>query len=308
VGIKEIIRNTGRGSWFGYGRIFGVHYPLDSNLSKAIDPFINLRTLARLSFSKDPEILQAVECNLFARLRHKMPPKDFVYILTSFNTEVLIPEQIQEIAKEITDLIVRRAIVNHPKTNKSTLLELARDRNVGMRAFERLDSLRNRITGQELDGIARETASNAVIKAILHHPFIWRDTLLYLVGNPNVCGQAFDLLSANLSIEKLDYLSLSTHSVILERVARHENSFPEAVARAISGFSHKSSEVTEIIDMGEGKQYSYVNRFYGETAANNAVEIINLHKDPQKQKQILAELEKINPELANLVIAKFSEK
>lgn len=50
MGLMRVVRGTGEGSWFGHGRILGVHNPFGSDLAKASDPFIRIKTLVRLSY------------------------------------------------------------------------------------------------------------------------------------------------------------------------------------------------------------------------------------------------------------------
>lgn len=67
-----IIRGSGLGSWFGYGRSFGLHRPWDSPLNKAADPFINNRTLLCLAKKgvrdADLDLMAACSKNLASHL------------------------------------------------------------------------------------------------------------------------------------------------------------------------------------------------------------------------------------------------
>jgi hypothetical protein len=51
-----ILQGIGKGSMFGHGRFLGVHKPWGSASGKANDPFINDRTLIRLSRHTNAEI------------------------------------------------------------------------------------------------------------------------------------------------------------------------------------------------------------------------------------------------------------
>jgi len=141
MGLLTVIKHTGQGSWFGHGRIFGVHNPLGSIAGKAGDPFINLRTLARLSFNNDPEIVRAVSANIAQKLLQKMPARDLVYVLKSFNKKVILPlssEQLDELSlsthsgvlekvsrhQKATPAAIARAISGFIPRTKETLGEI----------------------------------------------------------------------------------------------------------------------------------------------------------------------------------------
>jgi hypothetical protein len=68
--IGNTVGGIGRGSLFGYGRMGGVHHPLDSDFSKARDPFINIKTLCRLSYSDKTDVRSVVAANMGNRLVH----------------------------------------------------------------------------------------------------------------------------------------------------------------------------------------------------------------------------------------------
>lgn len=62
-----------KGKWFGKGRFLGVHNPFDSDLNKAKDPFIKMKTLIKLSHSFDLEVKTEVIKNLTQRAREIKP-------------------------------------------------------------------------------------------------------------------------------------------------------------------------------------------------------------------------------------------
>ncbi len=64
MSVKLVLRGIGKGSLFKHGRVLGVHNPFSNNITKARDPFINLKTLARLSFHSDQAVKDAVALNL----------------------------------------------------------------------------------------------------------------------------------------------------------------------------------------------------------------------------------------------------
>ncbi len=97
MGIKSVVLATGKGSWFGFGRIFGVHNPFSSDISKALDPFINLKTLARLSYMREEGGM--VQDNLANRMGQPLSAKDFMLISSIFNKRVVI--KAFEIVREI---------------------------------------------------------------------------------------------------------------------------------------------------------------------------------------------------------------
>ncbi|MFA6431557.1 MAG: hypothetical protein WCV91_04170 [Candidatus Margulisiibacteriota bacterium] len=90
MGLREVVRGTGQGSWFQHGRFFGVHNPLGGAHGKASDPFINLRTLARLSNSSDARVRSAVVNNLLARFENSISSEHILFISSKFNTVVLL--------------------------------------------------------------------------------------------------------------------------------------------------------------------------------------------------------------------------
>ncbi len=145
MGVRHVVRNIGNGSLFGHNRFFGVHNPLDYDIQKARDPFINLRTLVKLSRCPDPCVKQQVARNLAARL-DRLDPK----FLFRFDREIIIdalaltnklfyrtenwgpiakivneatPEELGKLAQSPSFGILSLVLEN-PKTSKSTKLEI----------------------------------------------------------------------------------------------------------------------------------------------------------------------------------------
>lgn len=63
-----ILQGIGKGSLFGHGRILGVHKPWGSASGKAKDPYINNRTLIRLSRHTNAEVRNVAVQNLAKRI------------------------------------------------------------------------------------------------------------------------------------------------------------------------------------------------------------------------------------------------
>jgi|GEM_PF-5879391 len=70
MGFRRVLRGVGKGSIFGHGRVFGVHNLLDSAENKCQDPFINIRTLAKL-LKSEPKLKPLVSANLITRWKTK---------------------------------------------------------------------------------------------------------------------------------------------------------------------------------------------------------------------------------------------
>jgi hypothetical protein len=63
-----------------FGRGFGMHNPFGDDIGKARDPFLNLGTLARLSFAASSEIKKAVAENLAFRFTQAMSPRQLMKV------------------------------------------------------------------------------------------------------------------------------------------------------------------------------------------------------------------------------------
>jgi hypothetical protein len=105
MGLRNVIKGIGRGSMFGHGRILGVHNPFGSAIGKARDPFINLRTLARLSSGANKNIRTEAAKNLAQRLKSR---KFNLKLLSIFNIEV-----IREVLTEVSDNKVLKRVLDH---------------------------------------------------------------------------------------------------------------------------------------------------------------------------------------------------
>jgi hypothetical protein len=68
MGFSVVINGIGKGSMFGYGRIFGIHNPLGSDMGKAKDPYINNWTLLRLSCNLRADVRGEACINLAKRI------------------------------------------------------------------------------------------------------------------------------------------------------------------------------------------------------------------------------------------------
>ncbi len=82
MGIQLVLSGIGKGSMFKHGRAFGIHNPFGSDIGKAKDPFINLNTLAKLSFHADQAVRNAVALNLGNRSLQDIS-------FRNFNSEVI---------------------------------------------------------------------------------------------------------------------------------------------------------------------------------------------------------------------------
>ncbi len=86
ISVRQIMHGIGRGSIFGYGRVFGVHNPFGSSVGKAADPYINMRTVAASSNSQDAAVREAVISTLKAKIEHGFDPRLF----PSINRPVMV--------------------------------------------------------------------------------------------------------------------------------------------------------------------------------------------------------------------------
>jgi len=215
MGVKHVVRNIGKGSLFGHNRIFGIHRPLDYDINKAKDPFIGLRTLAKLSRCPDPCVRQQAARNLAGRL-DKLNPKflsrferETVIDALSFTDKFFYPldpsSPIARIVNEATPeelgkLVqsysygVLSLIISNPDVPKATKLDIV---SLAIRkpAYDTLvhsayKTLKDSLTPDELhlfvDSILESIpspgaiASYKVLSDIVQHPNTSRKTMLKL--------------------------------------------------------------------------------------------------------------------------------
>jgi hypothetical protein len=215
MGVKQVVRNIGNGRLFGHNRIFGMHNPLDYDINKARDPFISLRTLAKLSRCPDLCVKQQVARNLALRIDEINP-----LFLSRFDRSVIIDalaaagkpsypldprSPIARIVNEATQeelgkLVQSRSygilslIINNPDVPKSTKLDVV---SLAIRnpAYDSLvhtayKDLKDSLTAEDLhlfvDSILESTpnsgaiASFKVLLDIVQHQDTSRKTLLKL--------------------------------------------------------------------------------------------------------------------------------
>ena len=215
MGVRHVVRNIGNGSLFGHNRFFGVHNPLDYDIRKARDPFINLRTLVKLSRCPDPCVKQQASRNLAARLKD-LDPK----FLSRFDRETVIDalaftdqldylleytspfaklvdganeEELKKLAQSPSFGILSLVLEN-PKTSKSTKLEIIK-LAIDKRAHAALvdtayKELREGLTSSDLGlmvdslmeskFITASPSSHELLTDLVQHPKTSRETKLKL--------------------------------------------------------------------------------------------------------------------------------
>src|SRR3989339_566511 len=202
MGLMRVVRGTGNGSWFGNGRILGTHNPWGSDLAKARDPFINFRTLARLSFHSDPQVKEAVVANLLGRTSELSEEKDKVVlrfcdralasVLIKENNsythlpyikivEKATPDELEKMSHHPSQY-VRRGVAQRRETPKLALLRLIGEtyREIALAAF---DSAEDSLTSGELSAFIGSKVPELVLRLVAH-PKIPRSVLIqFIIGN-----------------------------------------------------------------------------------------------------------------------------
>jgi len=216
MSLKKVVINVGLGSLFGYGRLFGVHNPLGSDIGKARDPFINLRTLARLSQSNDPQIRSAVVNNLAQRFFQETTPfslkspsveNEISFILRAFSKPLIVaalslgrwdmalagPKQVRNFIagadeKELSDPLFRRMLAN---------LSVYRE-EISEFAYGLLEK---NISEDELGAITRITLNNGVLERIVDDNRT-SSVILKIIQGKNVSERLLEKISRHKNIDE----------------------------------------------------------------------------------------------------------
>ncbi|MFA6549530.1 MAG: hypothetical protein WCT39_06360 [Candidatus Margulisiibacteriota bacterium] len=254
MGLYRVWKGAGQGSIFGNGRFCGVHNPLGSDLGKASDPYINLRTLSKLSHSKYPEVATAAAKTLALRIETGFNP-NYLY---SFDRNVLITalakvrqigsfniasaltgkadifeicvlnlinsastEQLSQLANSQA-YVVRRLLANNVKTPTPILMKLADDK-INCVAFEAFKTIEHSLQPAELAAFAN--SDNLQIREkVAENPNTPRSALLTLALNsewPREAFLAFNNLESGLTADELSMLAGSSHDYQLLCVAKN---------------------------------------------------------------------------------------
>jgi len=292
MAITQVIKGIGEGSLFRYGRFFGVHNPLGSKLGKAKDPFINLKTLARLSYEASPIIRNAVIKNL---VWGKFLSGFIAKVTPRFNSEVFI------------DALAGSVII---KTLPEKPLGLPQE----------ISSIIEKAAPKELERLSKSKCPK-VLECVAKNQKTPRNVLFDLIINqriPNYISlTAYSTLERDLTTDELN--QIADDPLLKERVVLGAHASAEAIANALSKVIKKSGQKREAVKVKEGDPFYGDQRLglipiKGGTIHGMYKQIdVYSHNDikaalaflfsypPAKQREIFSELKKINPELANLI-------
>lgn len=231
MGTKLVIEGIGNGSLFRYGRIFGVHNPFGSDIGKAKDPFINLNTLARLSYHENHAIKDIVVKNL--RKRFYLDLGLDLKKLSLFNRQVLIKALIDiETYSAGYPYHLPRALADHldnliPHFIPEELSQLAKTQN-----------------GQ----IAKMVAKNACPRTALLE-ILYSRKIQY--SSPELTRELFEKLESELSPEELGQVAstLTPHNSNLRDIRLKLANNPRVPKNVLIGFviSHEDGVATDAL-------------------------------------------------------------
>ena len=259
MSIVQIYKGIGKGSLFGreYGRLFGIHLRKSkmSDLGKASDPYINIRTLARLSKSEDQAVRAAVVVNLIGKLRIGFNPKllrkfdnDLVRkalldlaknednpagvhaYLTAENISSMSADEAEILSASVNPIVLLK-IIGHPNAKRETIVKLAavgktdeqdgRIVEVSRKAYEKIEKMG--VTTDELRKIAH-TPDWWILFRALARPEFPRDLKLKMVARSNarVAEEAWTQLDKrSLTAEELRYLSQTRSGLARIEIKKH---------------------------------------------------------------------------------------
>lgn len=254
MGIGPIYKGIGKGRFFGYGRMFGVHNPLGSRIGKAKDPHINLITLSRLSLSNKTEIKNAAVDNISGRLRSPSSKAQIEHIFNSFDRKI--------IARVLSSNIFDHPWMQEPVTRfifESTEEELesgnyrkaliwltSSHKNVDVKNARRAYlHLAEDMTYDEHELIAMLGPTPEVAGLMADDRRISRKALFFLAhhdygADKEISSNIYSELKKTLSGEELLVLSQSKNKFILENICLNHKSSPKAIANAILGLIEKN--------------------------------------------------------------------
>lgn len=108
-----VLQGIGKGSIFGHGRILGVHKPWGSALGKAQDPFINNRSLIRLSRHTDGEVRNIAVQNLTKRIEASWVPRRKLMVLAEHPETSVRVAAVTSLGKISDEIEVRIGHLEH---------------------------------------------------------------------------------------------------------------------------------------------------------------------------------------------------
>jgi len=309
MGVKLIARGVGKGSLFGYGRLFGVHNPLGSKIGKAKDPYINLWTLSRLSRSPQINTKNAAIENFSNRLKGPVD-KITVKRIFAMDHRILIEVLSKDIythpwlQKPILDFIAQSSIPGRrPVRNKNLPEETYRKALIRLTSYPEGEhpylamtaffQLCDHLTSSDLEEIAKQGPSTAIVDDMLGHGCMNRNIACYLANadykDESVNERIYKDLQERLSPEELDILSQSKSERIKEYVCFNRKAGPATVAKAVHGLMQERG-ILEYDCSGKS------HRIYKKHEIDRACIYIIVRKEGLLD--ILAEIKKLDSELA----------
>lgn len=312
MGIKAIYKGIGKGSLFGHGR-FIIHNPLGSRLGKAMDPYINLGTLSRLSRSEKIEVRNAVEQNITGRLRAPLSKACVDDIFRRINRDMISRVLSNEafIDKGVQDAVsafmagAKKYDLRNDHYRRALIMIASVPSNVNAEnSLIAFSLLAEDITTNELEliamlgpslDVANIMASDKVIPDALFRgiPKKMSRRAFLLLGlhdhgtDNGICLNVFLKLEKGLTRKELDFLSVSKSKRMQERICLTGLSSPQAVANAVLGMT-----------AGTGAEYDmkYLEKASLLIAARVA-----------QANEILSYLIKADANLTNLIIKRMSQ-
>jgi len=305
MGVKLIARGVGKGSMFGYGRLFWVHNPLGSRIGKAKDPYINLWTLSRLSRSPKIDTKNPAIENFSNRLKGPLDKSTVKFVFKmdcATISEVLSKDlylhpwlqmpilQFMGRAwrdKQLPADLYKKALMkltSYPKYEHSEIAKVA------------YFAVEKDLTSADLEEIAKQGPSSAIVEDIMSHPCMLRNIACHLANaeyeDESVNIKVYETIRPRLTPEELDILSQSKSGRILENVCFHPKAGAAAVAKAVFGLMQECGIV-------EYDCYGKSHRIYDRYELDRACIFILPRKEGILH--ILAELKKLDGELARLM-------
>lgn len=319
----ESFRQKGR--FFGHGRTFGIHNPFDEDIGKAADPFINLRTLARLSHCDDESVRWACANNLAGRLRSPLSSGSIKRFNPTVVLEALIIAEECTMSPEIRGLFIGldgdwlKKLSGSP--SQEVLFETLLATKIPQSIFQSICSRLSRENLLRAAVLSKPGRAERYSDPLLHDPGLEACRVLDWGASAGASPYR-SVPSLSLAPGELEALSGSASRGVLGHVAFHPASPASAVARAISRLTPKTQEIVKPAQIigyeaestsdiaASGRDpcqvacatfpiYGVEERYlgYGQQDARFAAALL-IHFPEARRNEIFASLESINPELS----------